>query len=395
MSDYSRFIYYVYNYENGHKKNNVGFSRLEKMDKKCRMTTKIRVPSMNGKTLEVALMIQIDGEARFLSIGQMEVRDMTGENRVVFDTEDVFDSGYALEEMKGLVIYDSMEKYFGSEWEDEPISFQEFKFAQRRRKQLMAAEVVIEREETEEEPIQVLYLSERPLIGEYSGREEQKERENKFEKNKSIENQMEENHIGIRQYGIKENNRKQNERKQKEGIQNEIKQIGFEENRMEQNQIEENRITQSQIEENQIRQNQIQENERKENEAETRRKSTYSENLPGVFYQFPPMFPFEDDELTDCVRIEPQDIGRLPMEDWVLANNSFLLHSYYSYRHLLLAKRNGKKGVEYVLCAPGICQNREEFMAALFGFCDFKPARKVENKTGEFGYWYMPVVLDA
>ena len=119
----------------------------------------------------------------------------------------------------------------------------------------------------------------------------------------------------------------------------------------------------------------------------------FSDNLPAVFYQFPQMYPFEDDEMTDCVRIEPQDIGRLPMESWILANNSFLLHSYYSYRHLLLARRKHGSSFEYVICAPGICQNREQFMAAMFGFSDFKPARNVEDKNGEFGYWYMPVLI--
>ena len=72
---------------------------------------------------------------------------------------------------------------------------------------------------------------------------------------------------------------------------------------------------------------------------------------------------------------------------------SFLLHSYYSYRHLLLARKTVNDGTEYVLCAPGICQNREEFMASMFGFCDFKPVRRVKDKKGEFGYWYMPVMV--
>lgn len=30
------------------------------------------------------------------------------------------------------------------------------------------------------------------------------------------------------------------------------------------------------------------------------------------------MFPFEDGEISDCIRMEPQDIGSLPMKYWIL-----------------------------------------------------------------------------
>ena len=61
------------------------------------------------------------------------------------------------------------------------------------------------------------------------------------------------------------------------------------------------------------------------------------------------MFPFEDDEMTACVRMEPQDIGLLPMPYWRLAGNSFLLHGYYRYRHLIMAR---KKDGTFVFGVP-------------------------------------------
>lgn len=98
------------------------------------------------------------------------------------------------------------------------------------------------------------------------------------------------------------------------------------------------------------------------------------------------MYPFEDSEVTQCIRMDPQDIGLLPMQYWILANNSFLLHGYYSYRHLILAKRRDGR---YILGIPGVNSSREEFMAEMFGFRKFKPVRAHTAQTCEFGYWYI------
>ncbi|BCK01837.1 DUF6128 domain-containing protein [Anaerocolumna chitinilytica] len=113
-----------------------------------------------------------------------------------------------------------------------------------------------------------------------------------------------------------------------------------------------------------------------------------------IYHNFPKMYPFEDNEIAWCARIEPKDIGMLPMELWGLGNNSFLLHGYYSYRHLIFARVNDKTGQNYILGVPGIYHNREKFMAKMFGFENFKCAKKKPQRTGEFGYWYIPVLLN-
>ena len=110
-----------------------------------------------------------------------------------------------------------------------------------------------------------------------------------------------------------------------------------------------------------------------------------------ILHKYPAIYPFEDDEIDACVRIEPGDIGLFPIENWVLGNNSFLLHGYYNFRHLIFAKRKVLDGEEYILGVPGVFQNREKFMAKMFGFSQFKCSRNVEQKTGEFGYWYLKI----
>jgi hypothetical protein len=112
-----------------------------------------------------------------------------------------------------------------------------------------------------------------------------------------------------------------------------------------------------------------------------------------IYKSFPRMYPFEDNDVAWCVKIEPQDIGLFPMEAWVLGNNSFLLHGYYSYRHLIFAKINDRNGINYIIGVPGVYHNREKFMAKMFGFENFKCVKRKELRTGEFGYWYIPIVL--
>lgn len=110
-----------------------------------------------------------------------------------------------------------------------------------------------------------------------------------------------------------------------------------------------------------------------------------------IFANYPRIYPFEDNEITRCVKIEPKDIGALPSDAWILSNNSFLLHGYYCYHHLIFAEISDSYGCRYILGIPGIYHNRERFMARMFGFECFKSIRKRQLKQGDFGYWYLEV----
>lgn len=65
-------------------------------------------------------------------------------------------------------------------------------------------------------------------------------------------------------------------------------------------------------------------------------------------------------------------------------HNSFLLHGYYNYGHLVLDDRNG----ESRLGVPGNYYEREQMVATMFGFPDFEPAGREKIQTGTFGYYF-------
>lgn len=105
--------------------------------------------------------------------------------------------------------------------------------------------------------------------------------------------------------------------------------------------------------------------------------------------EFPPLEPFEDGGLVECIKITPTDLTRLQRQDWVLGNNSFLLHGYYNYHYLILGRVEDKDC--YVLGVPGVFDHQERFMATMFGFPNFKAEKESKLKMGQFGYWYRPI----
>ena len=93
----------------------------------------------------------------------------------------------------------------------------------------------------------------------------------------------------------------------------------------------------------------------------------------------------------EVLQIHIQDIGRLPRENWPYGNNSFVLHGYYQYRYLILARRRRENSerfrseFQYILGVPGIFKAQEKFMASMFGFPEFK--RAAGSREEGFGFW--------
>ncbi|WP_313181975.1 hypothetical protein [Lacrimispora sp.] len=103
-------------------------------------------------------------------------------------------------------------------------------------------------------------------------------------------------------------------------------------------------------------------------------------------------FDYEDG--CEILTIKPQDIGVLPRDTWVYGNNSFLLHGYYNYRYLILAKLLNPNGMpRYLLGIPGHYYSNERYMASMFGFPNFVLSKEQPMEDGRFGFWYTDVNL--
>lgn len=103
-------------------------------------------------------------------------------------------------------------------------------------------------------------------------------------------------------------------------------------------------------------------------------------------------FDYEDG--CEILTIKPQDIGLLPRDTWVYGNNSFLLHGYYNYRYLILAKLFNPNGTpRYLLGVPGHYYSNERYMASMFGFPNFVLSKEQPVEDGRFGFWYTDIKL--
>ena len=103
-------------------------------------------------------------------------------------------------------------------------------------------------------------------------------------------------------------------------------------------------------------------------------------------------FDYEDG--CEILTIKPQDIGLLPRDAWVYGNNSFLLHGYYNYRYLILAKLFNPEGTpRYLLGIPGHYYSNERYMASMFGFPNFVLSKEQPIEDGRFGFWYTDIKI--
>lgn len=105
---------------------------------------------------------------------------------------------------------------------------------------------------------------------------------------------------------------------------------------------------------------------------------------------YPHIHPFQDER--EYLSISPADFVLLPEEAYRAANNSFLLHGYYNYDHLILTRIEKRGEVSYYIGVPGNYYEREKQVAVMFGFesfeCGTEPAQ-----AGDFGYYMMRTQL--
>lgn len=100
---------------------------------------------------------------------------------------------------------------------------------------------------------------------------------------------------------------------------------------------------------------------------------------------YPKVHPLRNE--NSYISISPKDFVIFPNEYQKLVHNSFLLHGFYNYQHIIL----GKYGEEFYLGVPGTYHDREALVANMFGFNGFESVDKRE--TGTFGYYMTKVCI--
>lgn len=105
---------------------------------------------------------------------------------------------------------------------------------------------------------------------------------------------------------------------------------------------------------------------------------------------YPHIHPFGDER--EYIAIGPADFVVFSSASYKAANNSFLLHGYYNYKHLILTRTERKGELRYYIGVPGNFYEREKQVAVMFGFESFECAEE-PAQAGDFGYYMMRAEL--
>lgn len=105
---------------------------------------------------------------------------------------------------------------------------------------------------------------------------------------------------------------------------------------------------------------------------------------------YPHIQPFKD--RRDYLSVSPADFVIFPEKYYRMANNSFLLHGYYNYEHLILTCLEKRGESVYYIGVPGNFYEREKQVAVMFGFESFE-CMEEPAKQGDFGYYMMRLEL--
>ena len=430
MSAYHRLISYIYAYEGGIKGKNTGFAKLETRGTSCRIQVSVRRVFAGGSPIGVYLLA---GQEE-IRIGTLFVRGGNGEFRAVVNCENIEGSGCNMEECCGLTLHetDSAWRAYTTIWEDAVAHAAEVDLADVTAEKVREQEAEKE-EATRKLAENVSGEVNSASVGKEkldeaseltrSGEMESQDTSTETEKNEAVN--INETDFGISQPqpekledsnleifedtetmeavpDISETSDHQ-EAEVVQEAQTETPQESFQESNQEaqtetpqesfqesyQEAQTEARRKDSQESTREVRKEALPDSppdhqeafqsdsqNQKQSQPDSSKESPKEDPAESLWNRlraaYPKVTAFECSDGCEILVIKPQDIGLLPRENWVYGNNSFLLHGYYNYRYLILARlgKSGERG-RYILGVPGHYGNNEKYMAAMFGFDRF------------------------
>ena len=447
MSAYHRLISYIYAYEGGIKGKNTGFAKLETRGTSCRIQVSVRRVFAGGSPIGVYLLA---GQEE-IRIGTLFVRGGNGEFRAVVNCENIEGSGCNMEECCGLTLHetDSAWRAYTTIWEDavahaaevdladvtaEKVREQEAekegatrKLAENVSGEVNSASVGKEKLDEASELTRSGEMESQDTSTETEKKEAVNINETDFGISQPQPEKLEDSNLEIFEDtetmeavpDISETSDHQ-EAEVVQETQTETPQESFQESNQEvqtetpkesfqesyQEAQTEARRKDSQESTREVRKEALPDSPPDHQEAFQPGSQNQKQPQPDSSKEFPKEDPaeslwnrlraaypkvtaFECADGCEILVIKPQDIGLLPRENWVYGNNSFLLHGYYNYRYLILARlgKPGERG-RYILGVPGHYGNNEKYMAAMFGFDRFVRSTRQPPRDSRFGYWY-------
>lgn len=408
MNQYRRIVSYLYQYLNGEKGQNIGYARLEQKGRQCRVTVQMRAVETSFMP-EAWLFKQEPSAIQYVSIGRLMAHSGSLQVKTVTNADDVCSSGHPASDFDGAVIYISDNEYYATTWTNESIYIG-------KKINMLDRDAYNKRGENAVKEIEKdisVSLSADKDINKTSGnladiKTDGKSGDNLPDTSGNVDNGNKSNASKDKSVEIAGNNRnKAGDNKEKAEV--------IKEDIVKENSVKDN--SQGNTSSSNDNNNTSVDNNRNSTKDDIKTVSSQEEQEPDIKTQdieeeksvygcsacpyknynkkdedfgvrilrnFPVMYPFRSGNIEESVRIEPKDIGCMPIRLWSFANNRFLLHGYYCYKHLIFAKLSSGC---YALGVPGVFSEQESKRAAAFSFHSFQPIGPGKIMYGVFGYW--------
>lgn len=359
MSGYQRMVSYLYRYDKGIKGKNTGYARIERNDRRCRVT--IRLQDTVSVSPAVSFFIQKDSGMQRIPAGKLARNGSGFAGRVETSVDRIAGSEYAFDQIDGIYLSGPENVFYATTWKDITVS-----------------------EAAQEKEADGRKAEDGPDDGNRSDAGSGSE-ENRSQAEGEVEESRPQAENGLRE----ERRREEIEADAGNGqqvVSAASTEIG---QKSEQTASKQEDVTKSTQE--------LQTDEKMDEASDSsmtassmeacsrRERPDFGERM---LRMFPKMYPFEIDEMGECVRIDLKDIGNLPVAYWSLAGNPFLLRGYYCYRHLIFT-RIGRQ--EYAVGVPGIYSEENSKWAKECRMLRFQPLSRVKDRHGAFGYWLIAV----
>ena len=390
MADYKRLVSYIYAYPGGVRDKNVGFAKAEVRNGQFKLTVSVKgvytdTPELFGVYVMVDGKKHQPGGFTLLKTGTVMVNQGIGQYQDLFNPMNINQSGYTFEDISGIALARENEDFYRmfSLWEDCILNTEDITFAQ---PEAAAASNPVAQADSEE-------VSVKEQVNRTTGQEAERksaEMSGNVRESETVrrnaedvsENEVEEAAVTAKPATP--------ESAQSAGQQADLQQ---ETAQMKAQQVRAMEAVQELLFRNTNPQGTMPQNTKLQDTTPQNAKP--QEEMPAfekVFINRDFIDAFEDDYFYDCVEVTPELLKQLPIEDDAVVNNSFLVHGYYNFKHILFGKVcENDNNTRYFIGVPGMYCNRERFMASMFGFCNFKKSHRSDYSNPYFGYWYQEI----
>ena len=393
MGRYERMICYLYEYQDGHKGANVGYVKLEKRGEKCRVLIQMRRADL-ATLPQAALFQQEKTGVLLIPIGVMRDNNGSMKGQYEGNVDNLAGTGLSLDDVHGVLVYVEEGHYFASTWNLEQIDARQLRWWQGdQHEDAGKAEAL---PEGGNETPQNMVISSDGSNGTPQNMDVSSDSSSETLQNKVVSaDSSSETPQNMDVSADSSSEAPQKEVASSErGINTPRKEVVSSGSGSNIAQRFADHLASAQTGISRTPENASM--ERCSQSAEVtgqsicgscpfqRKELDYGKKM---LLTFPVMRPFGERYPGQCVRIEPQDIGCLPMRMWSLSGNPFLMQGYFQYRHLIFME--WEKG--YVIGVPGIYSNMMQSKAENAGFREFIAICGQKNCRGAFGYWLMPL----